>query len=133
MKDITTIVFDIGNVLAGFDWRAYLKTFGFSEETQKRIAEATFLGENWREVDRGVKTDKEIYKNCLCEIPDLEKELSLVWEGRTSIVKEYEYASEWIQLLKEKGYRVYILSNYGETTFAEARKTFSFLKYPDGM
>ena len=42
MKDITTIVFDIGNVLAGFDWRAYLKTFGFSEETQKRIAEATF-------------------------------------------------------------------------------------------
>lgn len=133
MKEITTIVFDIGNVLAGFDWRTYLQKFGFSEETEERIAKATFLGENWREVDRGAKTDEEIYKDCLSEIPDLEEELSLVWEGRTSIVKEYTYASEWIQSLKEKGYQVYILSNYGETTFAEARRTFSFLQYPDGM
>lgn len=133
MKEITTIVFDIGNVLAGFDWRTYLHKFGFSKDTEEQIAEATFLGDNWREVDRGAKTDEEIYKDCLSEIPNLEKELSLVWEGRTSIVKEYEYASRWIQAMKKKGYRVYILSNYGETTFAEAKRTFSFLQYPDGM
>lgn len=133
MDKITTVVFDIGNVLAGFDWQAYLKRFRFSVETEERIARATFLGNNWKEVDRGAKTDAEIYVDCLSEIPDLEKELKAVWQGRLGIVKEYDYAADWIISLKKKGYRVYILSNYGKETFAEAQRTFSFLKYADGM
>jgi len=31
---ITTIVFDIGNVLAEFPWRKYLHSFHFTEETE---------------------------------------------------------------------------------------------------
>lgn len=133
MNQITTVVFDIGNVLAGFNWQEYLESFGFSEQTKERIAKATFLGHNWKELDRGAKTDEEIYADCLREIPDLEKELSQVWQGRLGIVKEYKYAADWILSLKQKGYRVYILSNYGVNTFAEARRSFSFLQYADGM
>lgn len=133
MKGITTVVFDIGNVLAGFDWQTYLRQFGFPKETEDRIAAATFLGKNWQEVDRGAKTDEEIYADCLREIPDLEKELSMVWDRRLEIVKEYEYSADWIQMLKEKGYRVYLLSNYGKTAFTEVKRKFSFLQYPDGM
>lgn len=133
MKQIDTVVFDIGNVLAGFDWQRYLKAFGFSQEVEERLAKATFLGNSWKEVDRGAKTDEEIYEDCLKEVPDLEKELSMVWGGRLGIVKEYEYSAEWIKSLKAKGYRVYILSNYGVNTFAEAKRTFSFLEHADGM
>ncbi len=133
MNQINTVVFDIGNVLAGFDWQEYLSGFGFSKETKERLAEATFQGNNWKELDRGAKTDEEIYEDCLKEVPDLEKELSMVWEGRLGIVKEYEYSTEWIKSLKAKGYRVYILSNYGINTFAEAKRTFSFLEHADGM
>lgn len=133
MSQITTIVLDIGNVLASFDWQEYLDKFGFSEDTRCRIAKATFLGESWKEVDRGAKTDEEIYADCLRGIPDLEQELSQVWKGRLGIVKEYEYASDWILSLKQKGYRVYILSNYGRNTFAEAKKSFDFLRHADGM
>lgn len=133
MSRITTIIFDIGNVLASFDWRTYLKNFGFPKETEERIAAATFLSDNWNEVDRGVKSDDEIYADCLREIPDLEKEFTRVWEERRSIVKEYGYSAEWINSLKEKGYKVYILSNYGQTLFMEAKKKFRFLEYPDGM
>lgn len=133
MKQITTVIFDIGNVLAGFDWRSYLAGFGFSEETKERLAAATFQGNNWKELDRGAKTDEEIYEDCLKEVPDLEKELSMVWEGRLGIVKEYEYAAAWIKELKARGYHVYILSNYGVNTFAEAKRSFSFLNYADGM
>lgn len=133
MNQINTVVFDIGNVLAGFDWQSYLKEFGFSKETEERLAAATFMGNNWKEVDRGAKTDEEIYEDCLREVPDLEKELAMVWEGRLGIVKEYEYSTEWIKSLKAKGYRVYMLSNYGKNTFAEAKRTFSFLEHADGM
>lgn len=132
LPHITTVVFDIGMVLAEFPWRSYLEAFGFSKETRERIAKATFAGLNWREIDRGAKTDEEIYAACLNEIPDLEKELAKVWEGRTHIVKEYDYAAGWVQNLKAQGYRVYLLSNYGRTTFAEAEKSFEFLKHVDG-
>lgn len=130
---INTVVFDIGNVLAGFDWQSYLSQFGFSKETESRIAKATFLGNNWKEVDRGVKSDEEIYKDCLKEIPDLEQELSKVWAGRATIVREYDYATEWILSLKKKGLQVYLLSNYGKTPFEAAKKTFSFFQHVDGM
>lgn len=133
MGQITTVVFDIGNVLAGFDWQSYLRSFGFPEAANRRLAAATFQGNNWRELDRGAKTEEEIYADCRKVVPDLEKELALVWSGRLGIVKEYDYSAEWIKSLKARGYRVYILSNYGVNTFAEAKRSFSFLKHVDGM
>lgn len=129
---ITTIVFDIGNVLAEFPWRNYLHSFDFKKEAEERIAKVLFMSDIWREADRGVLTDEEILEACRKEIPDLEKELLSVWENRIHIVKEFPYAVSWIKELKEKGYRVYLLSNYAKTTFAEAERTFEFLKYVDG-
>ena len=108
---ITTIVFDIGNVLAEFPWRRYLHSFHFTEETEERIAKALFMSDIWREADRGAMTDEEIFETCRKEIPD---------------------SVSWIKKLKEKGYRVYLLSNYAKTTFEEAIKCFEFLNYVDG-
>lgn len=132
MKKITTVIFDIGNVLAEFPWREYLRDFQFPLEVEEKIARTTFLGKNWAEADRGAKSDEEIYEDCLREIPELEKELKQVWENRAYIVKEYPYATSWIKNLKSQGYQVYLLSNYGKTTFEEAQRSFEFLKYPDG-
>ncbi|MCI9052896.1 MAG: HAD family phosphatase [Lachnospiraceae bacterium] len=129
---ITTIVFDIGNVLAEFPWRRYLHSFHFTEETEERIAKALFMSDIWREADRGAMTDEEIFETCRKEIPDLEKELKEVWKERIHIVKEFPDSVSWIKKLKEKGYRVYLLSNYAKTTFEEAIKCFEFLNYVDG-
>lgn len=131
-RKITTVVFDIGSVLAIFPWREYLKSFRFPAETEERIAQALFLSENWQEADRGAKSDEEIYQNCLNEIPDLEQELSMVWKDRITIVREYDYSTDWICSLKKAGYKVYLLSNYGKTTFLEAMRCFEFLKHVDG-
>ena len=38
---ITTIIFDIGNVLADFTWEAHYRSFGYSEEILQRLADAT--------------------------------------------------------------------------------------------
>lgn len=35
---IKTVIFDIGNVLAGFAWEEYFRSFGYSEETFQRLA-----------------------------------------------------------------------------------------------
>ena len=74
----------------------------------------------------------KFFETCRKEIPDLEKELKEVWKERIHIVKEFPDSVSWIKKLKEKGYRVYLLSNYAKTTFEEAIKCFEFLNYVDG-
>ncbi|MFW5675571.1 MAG: hypothetical protein ACOCNL_04715 [Acetivibrio ethanolgignens] len=44
---ITTIIFDIGNVLVDFCWEPYFKSFGFSEEIFERLSEATVHTPDW--------------------------------------------------------------------------------------
>lgn len=53
---IKSIIFDIGQVLVSFDWRAYLSGFGFAPDKEELIANAVFLNPNWSEGDRGVWT-----------------------------------------------------------------------------
>lgn len=50
---IKTIIFDIGNVLAEYNWKAYLDTFPYPAETKKLLADVLFLSPEWNEFDRG--------------------------------------------------------------------------------
>ena len=61
---INTIVLDIGQVLADFNWKGYLKDRGFDEQTIERIGKATVYSDNWREFDRGTLSDEEIIERC---------------------------------------------------------------------
>ena len=40
---MNTVIFDVGNVLVGYDWESYLRSFHYSEEIYQRIADAVFL------------------------------------------------------------------------------------------
>ncbi len=53
---ITTIIFDIGNVLADFNWRKHFAGFGYDDEMVERIARATVKHPLWNEVDRDRKS-----------------------------------------------------------------------------
>ena len=50
---ITTVIFDIGNVLAAYDWEGSLKRLGYSDETREIIGNAVFRSADWNEMDRG--------------------------------------------------------------------------------
>ncbi len=116
-KKITTIIFDIGQVLAAFDSQGYLNRMELSKEKREKVMLATVQDlSHWDEHDRGVLTDEEFIQKSLKKVPGIEPELR-----------------EWLLDLKKAGYRLYILSNYGTTTFAYAKEHFKFLKHVDGM
>ena len=132
-KQIDTIVFDIGNVLAKFRWQEYLAEFNFSDELFERIANAMFLSSAWAEFDRGSKSDDEILQMMYQNAPDLKEEIWNVWtSNKEAFVREYPFSEDWIRDLKSRGYQVYLLSNYSRTLFQVAKKTFQFLKWVDG-
>lgn len=128
---INTIVLDIGMVLVDFPWRSYLKSFAFSQEKEEKIIQAVFEHPNWNEFDKGVLSDEEIIRLFCQDAPDCAQEIRAIFAGpREQMIAEYPFAASWVQELKGLGYRVLLLSNFGDTLFN--RVDFGFLPYVDG-
>lgn len=47
-------------------------------------------------------------------------------------IEKTDYAETWVRYLKDKGYHVYILSNYATDTLERTEDKLTFLKYVDG-
>lgn len=134
MERITTIIFDIGQVLAAFDWLGYLDSMNLPPEKREKMVLATLHDlSHWDEHDRGILTDEEFIQKSLKKVPGIEKELREFFKNIHNMVWEYDYAEQWVLDFKKAGYRLYVLSNYGTTTFAYAKEHFKFLKHMDGM
>ena len=127
---IDTIIFDIGNVLAEFCWKDYLRDLEICEDARQQISDKIFCGNVWNEFDCGKKSDEEIIQECLLLIPDYEKEIRMVFNTIEKVAFEYGYSKSWIEELKEKSFKIYLLSNYGKNAFE--RKMYSFLELVDG-
>lgn len=130
---IDTIIFDIGNVLLDFDYMKHFRSL-FDEETAQTIADISVRKTDiWLEMDRGVLSYDEAVDLVIRGAPRLEKEIRLAVQELYDRVETYPYATQWVKSLKEKGYRVYILSNYGEKPFAASKARMPFLQYVDGQ
>lgn len=129
---LNTVIFDIGNVLADFKVWDYLKSYGYDDETNKRIAENTFESENWCEVDRGALSRSELTELMSRDCPDLYEKIDIFLTNLDESICENEYSVELIDRLKDKGLKVLVLSNYGRDTFEAGKRKFRFLRHIDG-
>lgn len=129
---INAIVFDIGRVLVAWDWQSYLQSFGFSEQKTEKLAKAVFQNESWKETDRGVWSDEEILQSFIKEAPEYEEDIRNMWIHMDRCVRKYDYTDTWIRELKEKGYQVYYLSNYGRTLRESTKEALSFTNECNG-
>lgn len=129
---IDTVIFDIGNVLAGFDWAGFVESFGYGAETNRRIARAVFASKDWCQVDLGLMSDEELISAFIANDPELKDEIREIFTRWQYSVTEYDFAEDWLRTLKSRGLKVYILSNYGKTMFTYAREHFRFLRHADG-
>ncbi len=129
---ITTIIFDIGNVLADFTWEAHYRSFGYNEEIFERLANATVRNPFWNECDRGVLSDEELLQGFIENDPGIEKEIRETQHDKSTIVSRNDYAIPWIQELKGKGYRCLYLSNFSRKAHKDCAAALDFLPYMDG-
>ena len=129
---IKNIVFDIGNVLAGFHWQDYFHSFGYSDEVFEQLADATVRSPIWNEMDRGKMSDEELIAGFIANNPAVEKEIREIYANMKRMIVRYDYAGPWLRELKVRGYGIYIISNFGETAFAECSGALDFLGEADG-
>ena len=129
---IRNIVFDIGNVLAGFTWEKFYHSFGYSEEIFEKLADATVRNPFWNEMDRGKLSDEELLERFIENDPSVEKEIRKVFQNVEGMIQRYDYALPWIRELKDKGYHVYVISNFAHKAHKDCIKALDFLNETDG-
>ncbi len=132
---IKNIVFDIGNVLAKFRWEDYIRyDLGYSEEIVKTFGERFIVHPLWDEFDLGVRDTEEIIADMKATVPEYPEEVNAFFDGLVDIIGTYPYSRRWILELKERGYHVYLLSNYPSSTFLlHQKERFDFTDVVDGM
>lgn len=129
---IKNIIFDIGNVLAHFRWAEYLRDKGFSREMVERIGRASVMCELWAEFDRGVYTDEEIVQFFVERDPEIGAELHEAFDYVEGMVTPCDYAIDWIQSYKDRGFKVWYLSNFSYKCETQCPDSLSFMPLMDG-
>lgn len=130
---MNTIIFDMGMVLVDFRWKALLeKDLGYSPQEADEISHSVFLHPLWQEFDRGIMGDENVLAQMKEESPQHREAIERIWTHFKDVCHPYDYSETLVKILHDKGYKIYILSNYGDTLLRLDRDDFKFLKHVDG-
>ena len=130
---IKTIIFDIGGVLVGYDWTAYMmKLFNNDSSLVEKVKENVFGNHKWNEVDRGVLTNDELIALFTKDAPEIKNEIVQFWDTCGDALWQYDFAKDWIKDLKNRGYQVLYLSNWSSHLRELAAKQLDFLPLLNG-
>lgn len=130
---INTIIFDIGMVLVDFCWKKMLHDFGLEGDDFEKVANATVRHPAWEEFDKGIMSTEEVVDVFAESAPEYRSYIEKIFEDPTKMIEQYDYAIPWIKELKERGYNIYILSNWSNPTYyACLDNELSFLPLVDG-
>ena len=131
---IKNVIFDVGNVLVDFRWRALMEELTLPKETQAIFEKTVFGSRWWAELDHGIYEEAEILEKFREDNKERLDEFNLVWDNRGKLVEPYAYSVEWIERLKARGLKIYLLSNYPKDIFTLHAECgcFPFLDKVDG-
>ncbi|MBR6390508.1 MAG: HAD family phosphatase, partial [Lachnospiraceae bacterium] len=112
---IRNIVFDVGKVLIGWSPEKSMDMTGFTAEEKQAVMKALFTDVSiWNEEDRGVKSRDEMFEYLVSQAPEIGDLIRRFYENAVISVTPMDYTRDWITALRSAGYRVYVLSNFGE-------------------
>ncbi|MBO6108022.1 MAG: HAD family phosphatase [Eubacterium sp.] len=129
---IKNVIFDVGDVLVSFRYMDYMRELGFDIETAEFIRDNIILTDFWKGLDAGREDIDDAAAKFSSLYPEFEHEIRSFWENIADIVSEYDYSAPLIKKLKDRGYRVYLLSNYPDKLADMHWSQFSFLDMTDG-
>lgn len=132
---IRTVVFDIGHVLIGFDWRSYLnKLFAgrLSAGEIAVVAKAMFGSEYWRRLNSGTMETQDALHAMQTLAPGYESCVTETMDRLGECVERMEYAIPWIEEMKARGLQVLFLSDYPECLPEKAGQAVDFIPHMDG-
>ncbi len=130
---IKNLIFDVGNVLFHYRWLEALMDTGMTQEQAAeagpKIFDETPL---WREFDAGNIDLPGIIEGYGELFPEFKDNIAEFITRAERMPIDRPEVWEKMKLLKDKGYRIYLLSNYSDYLFNRHTEGKAFLDYIDG-
>lgn len=133
---IKNVIFDLGNVLIDFKPIKYIKSLGYDDEKALEIFNKTIKDSIWADMDRGIYRDKESYvKAFKTKYPEIQDDIDKFLGGPwiENVIFPLKDNLKMIDLVKEKGLKYYILSNYPKDAFEYTYDMCPFIQNAYGM
>jgi len=135
---LRNIVFDVGYVLLDYTWKEEFNR-RYDPETAEILRRSLFgggipAGERgmWDLYDNGLVTDEEVRSTCFSRLPEYREALEWFFGDVSAWCRVRADMADQIPPLKEKGYRIYLLSNYPETLWKLHVQSREFYPLLDG-
>ena len=130
MKQIETIIFDLGNVLIKWDPKLVYRTIFKTEAAVDKFLNEICTHE-WNEQQDAGRSIAEANQILIEKHPLYQPEIEAYYDRWTEMLNgAIEETVEILEELKEsRKYHLYALTNWSEETFPEALKRFEFLQY----
>lgn len=130
---VKNIIFDVGDVLLEYRWHDMLTDYGLTDKEADKVGKLMFDDSLWHEFDIGNMHRDEIIGQYIKNYPEYAEVIKwFITHGEFMHVKR-EDVWEKVHKLKEKGYGIYILSNYSEELFIKHTSDAPFIELADGI
>ncbi len=129
---IKNIIFDVGEVLLSYRWNDALAMAGETKESADILGPKLFNSSLWKELDLGIRPYFEVVEDMCNAYPGHEDSIRRFLTEVEKMPIDRPRVWELVHQLREKGYKLYILSNYSEYMFTIHTKDKPFIADMDG-
>ena len=126
------LIFDVGNVLIGFRPKEMLVEHGMSPEQISEFCECVFEDPLWKEFDLENLPFTEVIERYCEKYPALSEDIRWLMANAWQMPVPRPAVWAKVHQLKEKGYKIYLLSNYSSVLFDMHVGKAPFLEDLDG-
>lgn len=124
------IVFDLGRVLLSYEPLEYLKKY---YKNYNELNEIIFKNPLWLKLDEGTLTKDEFIQITIKEYPEYVKEIKEIMDNWIELLTPIEGNIKLLPILKNKGYDLYVISNFHVDAYNRFLKKQSWTDLFNGM
>lgn len=109
---IKNVIFDLGNVILKLKWNIVIDKYSNNIDDKKLLESIIFDSEEWQKLDEGTIEKTNAIKIMLSKLPERLHDacISIMSNWQDGFIINTEML-DFINLLRDKGYKTYILSN----------------------
>lgn len=128
---VKNIIFDIGNVLATFQPKVFLREL-FQDEAIVEQLYKTFFTKWWHLYDQGIYSIQDLIDMGSLQLPMYTKEIVHMMSVWPQYVRPIQSSMNAIQELQKQGYDTYILSNIPKESYVYLKEHYDFIDWMKG-
>ncbi|MEW6751407.1 MAG: HAD family phosphatase [Candidatus Latescibacterota bacterium] len=132
MPHVTSVIFDLGGVLLHWDTRAIAAAAFGDPQEQEAVHRAVFEHPDWLELDRGTLDEEEAVRRFAGRSGQPEPRLRELMEQVRAHLSPQPESVALLADLRDRGVRLYCLSNMHARSVAYLQQHHAFLAWFDG-